>query len=221
MGTMPDATGDTFAGVSQTCADFPPKTPYPRPPTQLTIGAYNEMGTKAIPRVAPPIDLIHEDGPVGLVGWTPTRRSLLQVIPRVIPPKDIHKPNYSLGTEPCSYVTQTMEATAPPPPRASLAGRAAAAGEKAVDRTSEVERGFRQPSGSAEFNIVHSGERLGADARFGGHKDSALAARNARAADVPVGRRTCPEIPPQTRGPLGTRQSYDLITGADRPPGRW
>jgi hypothetical protein len=83
-----------------------------------------------------------------------------------------------------------------------------------------VERGFRQPHNSADCNIISNGPALGTSHR-GGSTDAHLRQRNAAAFEQPVGLKQHPTNAPADRGPTGSRQSYDIITGRERPRERW
>jgi len=126
--------------------------------------------------------------------------------------------NYELGTDTLLHTTAARDAARAPPPNAwKLAP--SAAGQKVGVGPSEVERGFRQPHNSADYNIVSNGPSLGASS--GGSSDAHLRSRNAGAFERPVGRSQCPDNNPRDRGPTGARQSYDIISGLDRPRERW
>ena len=89
--------------------------------------------------------------------------------------------------------------------------RTPAAGVRPGVGPSEVDRGFREPINSRDYNIVNTGEKLG----------GALNTETAREARTAYGHKQHPAIPPALRGPSGTRQSFDIITGLDRPRERW
>uniref|UniRef100_A0A7S4FC13 Uncharacterized protein n=1 Tax=Chrysotila carterae TaxID=13221 RepID=A0A7S4FC13_CHRCT len=132
-----------------------------------------------------------------------------------VPSKDMHTTNYSLGTYTGKrFVSTEMERRAPPNATHSAAP---AAGQKAPPGPSEVDRGFRQPSNSSDYNIISNGPRLNGER----NRESALDKRSANAFAVPCGRKQNPDVKPTDRGPIGSRQAYDIITGADRPKSRW
>jgi hypothetical protein len=85
---------------------------------------------------------------------------------------------------------------------------------------SEVERGFRQPHNSADYNIISNGPALGSSL-CGGNTEAQLRQRNAGAFERPVGLRQHPSNSPADRGSTGSRQSYDIISGRERPRERW
>ena len=103
----------------------------------------------------------------------------------------------------------------PPPPAERIA--VPSAGQLPPLGPSEVERGFRQNVNSRNYNIVSTGPRLNGKL----NTEEALSLRNERAHAAPAGRAQHPEVNPLDRGPLGTRQSYDIITGCERPRERW
>ena len=124
--------------------------------------------------------------------------------------------HYSLGNEPRRYETTTMTATAPPLPAAGRP-RQHPAGMQPGIGPSEVEQGFKQSLNSRHFNIITGGPRL-----FGEQNtDATLYERNTQAFDKPVGRKQHPCVNPRDRGVTGLRQSYDIISGIDRPKERW
>ena len=88
---------------------------------------------------------------------------------------------------------------------------------------SAVERGFREPIDSRDYNIVTTRERLG-----GAHNNTEAfmaarvsAGRALQPGMLTVGLKQEPSVDPRARGPTGRRQSYDIITGVERPAERW
>lgn len=124
--------------------------------------------------------------------------------------------HYTLGNVPTKYVTTCMDATAPHPPPADRPYRASA-GQLPPVGPSEVEQGFRQQYSSRHINIITGGERL----HGASNADAAKHAANSAAFERPVGRKQHPNVAPSDRGPSGHRQSYDIITGVERPKERW
>ena len=134
-----------------------------------------------------------------------------------VPSTQLHETHYSLGDQgKCAYATSTAEATRAPPPRADL-GRTRAAGRAPPAGASEVEACFKQPANSADYNVISNGPRLFGDSNY----DAYLSKRISGAHEAPCGRRQCPSIDVASRGPTGTRQTFDIISGADRPRERW
>jgi len=124
--------------------------------------------------------------------------------------------HYTLGNVPASYVTTAMDATASHP-RHTERRKLSAAGQVPPVGPSEVEQGFRQQFTSRDFNIITGGPRLHGAL----NSDAALAAKITAAHDNPIGRKQHPNVHPSDRGPSGVRQSFDIISGAERPQGRW
>ena len=124
--------------------------------------------------------------------------------------------HYTLGNVPSNYETTAMHACAPPIPPSERSKRAAA-GQLPPVGPSEVELGFRQSFNSRDFNIITGGPRLHGAL----NSDAHLASKNAAAHERPVGQRQHPNVHPGDRGPSGVRQSFDIITGVDRPMERW
>lgn len=124
--------------------------------------------------------------------------------------------HYTLGNVPASYVTTCMDASAPPPPPAERSKRIAA-GQLPPAGPSEVEQGFRHKFTSRDFNIITGGPRL----HGASNTEEFLATRNVHAHSQPVGQKQHPNVRPADRGPSGVRQSFDIITGVDRPRERW
>ena len=124
--------------------------------------------------------------------------------------------HYSLGNVPSSFVTTAMDAAAPPPPPAERTKRLAA-GQQPPVGPSEVEQGFRTKFTSRDFNIITGGTRL----HGGLNAENYLAERNSKAHERPVGQKQHPNVNPADRGPSGVRQSFDIITGVERPRERW
>jgi len=204
-GTMPGADGKR-EGTSEQRAKYPNPGRQPLPNPTLTLGYANDIGTS--------------------VTFQPTPAILADMT------------HYSLGDEPRRYVTTAMSATAPHAPPASRP-HIDPAGQKAPPGPSEVEQGFKQTftsrgsmlsapgkptapggypvSSSAHFNILTNGPRLMGE----NNSDAMLFARNSAAHERPVGRKQHPTVNPADRGPSGMRETYDIITGADRPRERW
>lgn len=139
-----------------------------------------------------------------------------QVSSESVPANEVDKTHYSLGSVPMRYVTATMEATSQPTPYHERPKREPA-GQLAPQGPSEVEQGFRQQYNSQHFNIITGGERLHGAL----NSDSALARANANAHERPVGRKQHPTVNPADRGVSGMRQSFDIISGIERPRERW
>lgn len=127
--------------------------------------------------------------------------------------------HYSLGSVPSAYVTTAMDASAPHPPLAQRTGNAARppAGQLPPVGPSEVEQGFRQQFTSRDFNIITGGARLHGALNTEDH----LYRRAAHAHERPVGQKQHPVVDPAARGVSGLRQSFDIITGVERPRERW
>ncbi|KAL1496829.1 hypothetical protein AB1Y20_014415 [Prymnesium parvum] len=126
------------------------------------------------------------------------------------------KTHYSLGEQPSNFVTSTMIATQPPPPLRERLGQEAA-GVQPKAGPSEVEQRFVKNFNSQDYNIIHGGTRL-----LGDRNTEATRAQRASEAFVkPFGRKQHPNVNPADRGVSGTRQSFDIITGAERPRERW
>jgi hypothetical protein len=135
---------------------------------------------------------------------------------RTVPASDLPQ-QITLGDEPRHYSTATAEGFGKAPPRSWRTEGAEAAGRLAAPGNSEVEKGFKVADSSNAFNIVSNGGRL-----MGARNPEAYErARNANAHEAPVGRRQCPSIDPACRGPTGTMQTFDILTGAERPRERW
>lgn len=137
-----------------------------------------------------------------------------------MPPESLRRANYALGTDELRYTTSLRDASAPPPSNAWRLGPHAAGGTLGVG-PSEVERGFRQPHNSAHYNILTNGPPLNSGAMGGANTEARRVARNEGAFEKPVGRQQHPSNDPRDRGPTGGRQSYDIISGIDRPRERW
>ena len=135
---------------------------------------------------------------------------------KTTPSKNADATHYSLGEVPMRYVSETMEATAKPTPYHERSKREPAGG-LAPSGPSEVEQGFRQQFNSQHYNIITGGERLHGAL----NSDAALARANANAHQRPVGRKQHPNVNPADRGPSGVRQSFDIISGIERPRERW
>ena len=75
-----------------------------------------------------------------------------------------------------------------------------------------VERGFRENTNSADYNLITNRQRLG------GEHNNTEAFKSSRAT---IGHRQFPTVDPRVRGPTGGRQAYDIITGVDRPKEQW
>jgi len=124
--------------------------------------------------------------------------------------------HYALGSVPTKYVTTAMDSTAPPPPpveRVSLPP----AGQRPPVGPSDVEQGFGSQYTSRHINVITGGPRLHGNL----NAEHQLHARNSAAHERPVGRKQHPNVNPADRGVSGVRQSYDIITGMDRPRERW
>ena len=103
------------------------------------------------------------------------------------------------------------------PPHYKERVSAPAAGHIAPIGPSEVEQGFRQQFNSQHYNIVNGGDRLLGEL----NSDQLRAERQRAAFERPVGRKQHPTVDPSDRGPSGTRQSFDIITGLPRAKERW
>ena len=127
--------------------------------------------------------------------------------------------HYSLGEYPRQTVSETTVATSWPVPSGN--DRLKAAGEQAPLGVAEVERGFRQAFNSRHYNIISNGPRLHGEL----NAEAALHLKQTKVHDpegfYPCGRKQHPTVDPRDRGPTGLRQSYDIITGVDRPKERW
>ena len=124
--------------------------------------------------------------------------------------------HYSLGNAPANFQSETMVATRAHLPHGARP-KVSAAGQPPPFGPSEVELGFRQQFNSRHFNIINGGSRLHGER----NSDAMLYQRNTTAHDRPVGRKQHPTVDPADRGVTGLRQSYDIITGIDRPRERW
>ncbi|KAL3907856.1 MAG: hypothetical protein SGPRY_010023, partial [Prymnesium sp.] len=92
-----------------------------------------------------------------------------------------------------------------------------AAGQQAMAGPSEVEQRFMKKYNSQDYNIITGGQRL-----LGDQNTEAIKAQAASRVFVqPVGRKQHPSVNPADRGVTGLRQSFDIISGADRPKERW
>lgn len=124
--------------------------------------------------------------------------------------------HYELGSERAQYSTSSQHATLPPPPHEQRVG-ARAAGQQPSIGPSEVEQRFMKNINSRDYNIINGGPRLlgrnNTDARLASAADAAFA--------KPIGRKQHPNVDPRDRGVTGMRQSFDIITGLDRPKERW
>jgi len=124
--------------------------------------------------------------------------------------------HYSLGNTERNYSTTAMESTKAPPPLHERLGKEPAGRQPGVG-PSEVEQRFMKNVNSQDYNIINGGTRL-----LGNRNTEALKAQAASEAFTrPVGRKQHPNVNPADRGVTGVRQSFDIITGADRPRERW
>jgi len=124
--------------------------------------------------------------------------------------------HYSLGDQPRSWSTTAQAATKEPPPLHERLGKEPA-GRLPGAGPSEVELRFMKNLNSQDYNIVNGGRRL-----LGDGNTELLKAQAAATAHVkPVGLKQHPNVNPADRGVTGMRQSFDIITGADRPRERW
>ena len=126
-----------------------------------------------------------------------------------VPPTMLNATHFDLGTS-GAPTYETSSATAHGRMQPSRPTEGAAGGRPPVG-VSEVERGFRGPMTSRDYNIVNGGERLG----------GALNTEAARTARVSCGHKQHPDVDPALRGPTGARQSYDIISGLERPKYRY
>uniref|UniRef100_A0A7S3ASV8 Uncharacterized protein n=1 Tax=Haptolina ericina TaxID=156174 RepID=A0A7S3ASV8_9EUKA len=125
-------------------------------------------------------------------------------------------PHFELGKHQAAYRTAAMDASKAPPPLQQRLGKPVA-GQLPGSGPSEVEQRFMKNLNSQDYNIVHGGTRLLSD-----RNSEFLKAQAASAAhDRPIGRKQHPTVNPADRGVTGMRQSFDIITGADRPRERW
>lgn len=126
-----------------------------------------------------------------------------------VPPTMLNATHFDFGTYAGKrYQTSTQDAHGVAPvldPTQDAAGREPPLGPSAV------ERGFREPISSKDYNIVTTGHRLGGPL----NTEAAHAARTA------FGKQQFPSVDPAMRGPTGTRQAFDIITGVERPRERW
>lgn len=124
--------------------------------------------------------------------------------------------HYKLGTTQRSYTTSAMDSTRAPPPLRARVGKEPAGVQPGMG-PSEVEQRFMKNINSQDYNIINGGTRL-----LGEHNTEALKAQAASEAFTrPVGQKQHPNVNPADRGVTGVRQSFDIITGADRPRERW
>ena len=77
---------------------------------------------------------------------------------------------------------------------------------------SAVNRGFRENINSETCNLITNRERLG-----GEHYNTEAF----KAARTTFGQNQQPAVDPRLRGATGRRQSYDLVTGVERPKEQW
>ena len=109
-----------------------------------------------------------------------------------------------------------MTANKAPPPLHERLGKEPA-GRQAGVGPSEVEQRFMKNINSQDYNIINGGTRL-----LGDRNTECLKAHAAsNAFNKPVGLKQHPNVNPADRGVTGMRQSFDIITGADRPRERW
>jgi len=126
-----------------------------------------------------------------------------------VPPTMLNATHFDFGTYAGKrFETTTYDAHGVAPvfdPKQDAAGREPPLGPSAV------ERGFREPISSKDYNIVTTGHRLG----------GRLNTEAAHAARTAFGKQQFPSVDPAMRGPTGTRQAFDIITGVERPRARW
>ena len=152
--------------------------------------------------------------PIITLGFTNDIGSQVKYQPTAAILKDLT--HFTLGNVPPAYVTTAQDAAKPPPPHTERDSRPPA-GQLAPVGPSEVEQGFRQQFNSRHYNIINGGPRLHGDR----NADAWLHAKNSAAHDNPVGRKQHPVVDPAFRGVSGLRQSFDIITGVDRPKHMW
>jgi len=167
-----------------------------------TMGQYANPGAQ--PREAPVLTL----GTTNDIGSTTKYRKTPAMLADMT--------HYSLGNTPISYATSAGAATKAPPPLHERLGKEPAGRQPGVG-PSEVEQRFMKNINSQDYNIINGGTRL-----LGERNTEALKAHAASEAFTkPVGRKQHPNVNPADRGVTGVRQSFDIITGADRPRERW
>ncbi len=135
-----------------------------------------------------------------------------------VPPARMNRANYELGDGSATcYETSTAAATKPLQRTSSAAAATAPAGRCARPPISEVERGFREERGSAAYNVVTHHAPL--EARV----EAVLAERieRAQSCGVSIGLKQAVENDPRARGPIGTRQAYDIVSMRPRGSHLW
>jgi len=127
-----------------------------------------------------------------------------------VPATMLNATHYELGTSTENrFVTSSSAAHG----RKPLVTRGAVAGVVPPNNASEVERSFFIPMSShaGNYSIISTGERLS-----GARNVEAM-----REARTSCGHKQHPSVDPAIRGPTGTRQAYDIVSGLDRPKERW
>ena len=94
---------------------------------------------------------------------------------------------------------------------------AARAGARVPIGVSEVSRDFKHPLNTRQYDIISNAPRSVTEEDRADVDRKHPAGGNAN----PRGRKQLPSIDPRLRGPSGTRQSFDLITGVERESWRW
>lgn len=211
-----------FVANSETRTCFDPKPLAPREPVRVTVRQLNDLGTRETSHAVPPEQLLRTNYKLGneCASYS-TAAGDAALAP---PPKAWKLVSSAAGQQVCGFdrgMPPRLACLSPPMmPAVPATNLLCLVCMQVGVGPSEVARGFRQPHNSADYNIISNGPALGSS-YHGGNTEAHVRTRNAAAFDKPVGLRQNPVNNPRDRGPTGSRQSYDIISGLDRPRERW